>query len=162
MNEMKMDAYDAFHFDWALVTAGTMQNHNTMTIGWGGLGCLWGKRVATIYVRPNRYTYEFVEHEDYFTVSFFPEDYRDALKLLGQKSGRDCDKITQAGLHPVPIGESVTFREARLTLLCRKLYHQDMDASAIDPQCLKTYYAPDNPLHRMYVGEILEIRSSEV
>lgn len=161
MNEMKIDAFDAFHCDWALVTAGTMEHHNTMTIGWGGFGCLWGKRIATIFIRPNRYTYEFVEREDYFTVSFYTEDYRKALKLLGRKSGRDGDKIAEAGLHAEAIGESVTFREARMTLLCRKIYHQDLDLSAMDPESRKTYYAPDNPVHRMYVGEILEVRTSE-
>ena len=161
MDAMKLNAFEAFHKDWALLTAGSMDRHNTMTIGWGGLGCLWGKQVATVYVRPNRYTYEFMEHEDYFTVSFYGEQCRDALKLLGRKSGRDGDKIAEAGLHAEAMGRSVTFAEARLSLLCRKLYHQDLDASAIDPESLSAYYAPDNPIHRMYIGEVVEVRCRE-
>lgn len=161
MNPMKMDAFKAFHEDWALATAGTMAHHNTMTIGWGGIGCLWKKQVAMIFVRPNRYTYEFLEKEDYFTVSFYPAQYQDALKLLGRKSGRDGDKIAEAGLHAEAIGESVTFREARLTLLCRKLYAQDLDLDAIDPESRKAFYGENNPVHRMYIGEIVEIRSEE-
>ena len=161
MDALTMNAYNAFHYDWALATAGTMDCHNTMTIGWGGIGCLWSKPVATVFIRPNRYTYEFMEREDYFTVSFYAEDYRDALKLLGRKSGRDGDKIAEAGLHAEPIGSSVTFKEARLTLLCRKIYHHDLDAEAMDPASRDTFYAPDNPIHRMYIGEIVEVRSAE-
>ena len=162
MDAMKMDAFKAFHNDWALLTAGTMDCHNTMTIGWGGLGCLWGKQVATVFVRPNRYTYEFMEREDFFTVSFFDEDCRDALKLLGRKSGRDGDKIAEAGLHAQAMQQSVSFREARLTLLCRKIYHQDLDPDAIDPDARRTYYGEGNPLHRMYVGEVVAVQTREV
>ena len=161
MDLLNRNFYKELHEDWALLTAGSMAHYNTMTIGWGGVGCLWGKPTATVYVRPNRYTYEFMEDSDFFTVSFYPATQHEALKLLGRTSGRDGDKVQAAGLHPSAMGDGVTFREARLTLLCRKLYHQDLDAAAMDAQCRERYYGPENPVHRMYIGEILEIRSEE-
>lgn len=82
---------------WMLITAGTKEECNTMTASWGGLGVLWGKPVATVYIRPQRYTLEFVEREDTFTLCFFGEAYRKALALCGSKSGRDVDKVKECG-----------------------------------------------------------------
>ena len=126
MQELEMSVFRNFGKDWALVTAGNMENYNTMTIGWGGLGTLWGRDVATIYVKPIRYTHEFLEKNEYFTVTFFPGEYKKDLSLLGSRSGRDGDKVAATRLTPVAVGESVGFQEACLTLLCRKIYRQDM------------------------------------
>lgn len=158
MNSLNLDAYEVFHRSWALLTAGTMDAHNAMTISWGGLGCLWNQSVATVYVRHSRYTYEFMENNDCFTVSFYPDECRDALKLLGTLSGRDTDKITRAGLTPVAMGDSVTFAQAKITLLCRKVYHQDMTAENIDPELYARFYEPGEQPHRLYIGKVLEIR----
>lgn len=156
MMHLEADVFQKFDRQWALVTAGTVAHYNTMTIGWGGLGTLWSRPVATVYVRPNRYTYEFMEQSDYFTVSFFPEDCRPALSLLGTRSGRDGDKVAQAGLTPLALEQGVTFREAETTLLCRKLYWQDLDSARVPAEVLRQFYA-DEPLHRMYIGEVVEV-----
>ncbi len=155
--EFTAESFNIFGRDWALLTAGAMEHYNTMTIGWGGLGTLWGKPVATVYVKPIRYTHEFMENSELFTVSFYPQPYRKALGLLGTRSGRDGDKVAASGLTPVPLGGSVTFKEAQLSLLCKKIYRQDLNLAAMPEDVKKTYYATEAP-HTMYIGEVLEIR----
>ena len=150
------DVFKQFNEDWALVAAGTMESHNAMTVSWGGMGTIWNKPVVTVYVRPQRYTREFTEREEYFTVSFYEEKYREALSIMGTKSGRDCDKEAEAGLTAVPAGESVTFKEARRTLLCRKLYWQDLDPAGMAQEVQDVQY-PEKDFHRMYIGEVIEI-----
>ncbi len=153
---LHIDAFDEFANQWALVAAGTLEDHNAMTVSWGGVGCLWGKPVATVYIRPNRHTYGYFEKNDYFTVSFYPADCKKALGIMGSKSGRDCDKDAESGLTAIPCGETVTYQQARRTLLCRKLYHQDMDLDRF-PEDVKQRYFHTDPAHRMYIGEIIEI-----
>lgn len=157
MDAINLDIYKAFEENWALVAAGNADSHNAMTIGWGGIGSLWGKPVATVYVRPNRHTYRFLEENEYFTVSFYPAQYKKALGIMGSKSGRSCDKDALAGLTPVPMGESVTYAEAEKTILCRKIYWQDMDLERFPADVRRRYYG-NEPAHRMYIGEIIEIR----
>lgn len=86
------DIFSQFDTKWALLSAGKKDSHNTMTISWGGMGTLWSKPVVTVYVKPCRYTYKFMNDNDFFTVSFYPEDRKEALMLMGSKSGRDIDK----------------------------------------------------------------------
>ena len=149
--------FELFYKEWALVTAGTEQDCNTMTIGWGGLGTLWSKPVCTVYVKPCRHTHGYLEHNDYFTVSFFPSRYRDALKLLGTKSGRDGDKIGESGLTVQPLEEgTVTFREASCTLVCRKIYRQDMDTAAMPADVVEKYYT-EEAAHTVFVGEVVRV-----
>ena len=156
MNILYIDAYEEFGTSWALVTAGTMADHNSMTVSWGGVGCLWGKQVATVYIRPNRHTYGYFESNEYFTVSFYPEEQKQALNIMGSKSGRDCDKDAEAGLTPIPCGETVTYAQARRTLLCRKLFAQDMKTENFTPEVIRRYYGTE-PAHKMYIGEIIDI-----
>ena len=99
VEELKDNPFTLINKDWMLITAGNEQSHNTMTASWGGVGELWGKYVSTIYVRPQRYTLEFVEREDYYSLCFFGPEYRQALSLCGSKSGRDVDKDTEAFLN---------------------------------------------------------------
>lgn len=154
--ELHENIFKIFADDWALVTAGTIDHYNTMTIGWGGLGTLWGRPVATVYVKPVRYTHRFLEENDWFTVSFYPEQYKKALALLGTKSGRDGDKVAAAGLTPEAVDNAVTFRQARLTLLCKKIYRQDLDAAAMPADVTADYYTDEAP-HTMYVGQVMRI-----
>ena len=156
MIQLQEEIFSLFQKRWALVCAGTMERHNAMTIGWGGLGTLWNRPAATVYVRPNRYTYRFLEENEYFTVSFYPEEQRRALEIMGTVSGADVDKDAAAGLTPVPAGESVTYAQAELTLVCRKLYRQDMDASQIPEDVQATFYGGE-PVHRMYVGQVVDV-----
>ncbi len=141
--------------DWMLITAGTVQKFNTMTASWGGLGILWERKVAYIFIRPTRYTYEFMEQTSQFTLSFFEEAQRTALQYCGTHSGRDGDKVKAAGLTAVHDGGCIYFGEARLVLSCRKLYQQDIaPANFLDPAIDGMY--PRKDYHRMYVGEIVK------
>jgi flavin reductase (DIM6/NTAB) family NADH-FMN oxidoreductase RutF len=129
---------------------------NTMTIGWGGLGTLWSKPVATVYVKPCRYTHSFLENSEYFTVSFFDAEYKKALGVLGTKSGRDGDKVAEVGFKAVTCGESVTFEQAKLTLLCKKIYKHDIDVNAVPEYAVKGYYLEEEP-HTIFIGEVIDI-----
>ena len=149
-------SFDLFNKGWALVTAGGVENFNTMTISWGGLGTLWNKPVATVYVKPIRYTHNFMESSEYFTVSFFDTDYRADLATLGTLSGKEGDKVAKTQLTPVAVGETVSFKEAKLTLLCKKIYRQDLDKSMMPADVVEKYYI-DEAEHTMYVGEVVEM-----
>jgi len=139
--------------DWMLVTAGTAEKFNTMTASWGGLGVLWERKVCFIFIRPTRYTYEFIEQAEVFTLSFFDEQYRKALQFCGTRSGRDTDKVSGSGLTPVKDRGFVYFNEARLVLLCRKIYDQDIHPERFVDASIEQMY-PQKDYHRMYVGEI--------
>ena len=156
MKEFFDKSLTIFQSDWALVTAGNMENYNTMTIGWGGLGTLWRKPVCTVYVKPCRYTHSFMDSNDYFTVSFFENEHRSALSVLGTKSGRNGDKVAEVGFTAVAAGESVTFKEAKTTLLCRKIYRQDMCLDSMPAEAVEKYYTEEAP-HTMFVGEVIDI-----
>lgn len=141
--------------DWMLITAGTPDAFNAMTASWGGLGVLWERPVVFCFIRPTRYTYEFVERSPHFTLSFFGEQHRKALQFCGTHSGRDTDKIAGAGLTPVKESSFVYFEEARLVLACRKVYFQDISPEKfLDPSIDEMY--PQKDYHRMYVGEIVK------
>jgi flavin reductase (DIM6/NTAB) family NADH-FMN oxidoreductase RutF len=141
---------------WTLISAGEANHCNTMTASWGGLGVLFHKNVATIYVRPQRYTFEFLEQYPEFTLSFFDEGFRPQLRLLGSKSGRDTDKLADSGLTLAMAGETAPyFQEANLVLVCRKLYYHDLEPlNFIDPSLAEFYEKQD--YHRMYIGEIIQ------
>ncbi len=140
--------------EWMLVTAGLPEHHNTMTASWGGLGVIWGKNVATIYVRPQRYTYEFLERNDRLTLSVLPETFRKALAFCGSKSGRDYDKAKECGLIPVEVESSTAFEEARLILACRKLYFSDINPAQFLDSSIDGENYPGKDYHRMYICEI--------
>ncbi len=142
---------------WALVTAGSGECCNTMTVGWGGLGVLWGKPMVTCYIRPQRYTREFLDREEYFTLAFFGEEYRRQLTLCGQKSGRDVDKEKECGftVKTAACGAPY-FEEAELVLVCRKRYVQPMDPDQM-PEDVKERWYPEKDYHLMYMGELVEI-----
>ena len=154
---IKESATVLFDEKWALITAGNKESFNTMTASWGGLGELWNKDVCFIFIRPQRYTYEFTEREEYFTVSFLPEEYKKALTFCGRNSGRDCDKVKDAGLTPVEFEESMGFEESEITVLCRKLYHQDINPEGLADKSIDSACYPDKDYHRMYIGEIVKV-----
>jgi flavin reductase (DIM6/NTAB) family NADH-FMN oxidoreductase RutF len=143
--------------DWMLVTAGTREKFNTMTANWGGMGYLWNKNVVFVFIRPERYTYEFIENNEGFTLTFFEEKYRDALNLCGVKSGRNCDKVAETGLTPWFTGSGYpAFAEARTILECRKLYATQLTRDAfLDREPLDSHYRTKGGLHKIYIAEIL-------
>lgn len=140
---------------WMLVTAGTMQDHNTMTASWGGLGVLWGKPVAFVFIRPQRHTFNFTEKHKELTLSFFAEDYKKALSICGSVSGKDCNKDKEANLSPIQVGENaVSYKEARLILQCKKLYAEFLDEKNFVQEGLSEEFYKDKDFHRMYIVEI--------
>ena len=154
--EFQVDAFNVFDTGWALLTAGKRANFNTMTISWGGLGTIWGKPVATVYVKPIRYTHQFLDQNDCFTVSFYPAEYMNTLTMLGSRSGRLGDKISASGLTPMFHDKFITFEEASATLLCQKIYRQDLDKRFMMADVVNSFYAGDEP-HTMYIGEVVDI-----
>ncbi len=152
--EIKENAIHLISKDWMLVTAGTIDAYNTMTASWGALGELWHKKVAICYIRPVRHTYEFVEKQDDFTLTFFDEKYRDVLKYCGHKSGRDADKMAIPELTAVKSDSgAVYFAEAKLVIECHKLYTHDLDPERFLDASIEEEY-PNKDYHRMYIGEI--------
>ena len=161
IKDLNVDIFKLFDQQWALVTAGSMDDFNTMTISWGSLGTLWapannGKPIATIYIKPIRHTFSYLEANDYFTLSFFPEDYKKDLLVLGTKSGRDGDKVALTKLTPQPVDNGVTFKEASFTLVCRKLYSDDFKRERIPADVTAMFYTREEP-HRFYIGEVISI-----
>lgn len=156
--------HNLFHNQWALLTAGDFAKgeFNAMTIGWGALGTIWSKPFVYVAVRHSRYTYNFMEKFNTFTVSVFSRDYHEALSLLGTRSGRDCDKVVESGLTPMA-GEVVAapvFSEAEIAVECKKIYANDLNpAHFLDPFIDKHY--PNKDFHRIYYGEIVNISATE-
>lgn len=157
--------FDIFNNQWGLVTAGDLSNYNTCTIAWGSFGTIWGRgpgkgrSIVTVYVNPERYTWEFLTKLDTFTVEFFPPEYRKALGYLGTHSGRDGNKVAAAGLTPKEMGGSVTFAEANLTFVCKKLYQAPFERKNMAEVIDKGFYGDWEP-HWMFVGEIVEVEDN--
>lgn len=157
INEFSENPFKLIGSDWMLITAKKGDKTNMMTASWGGVGILWNKPVATIYVRPQRYTKEFIDNEEYFSLCVLPEEYRQILNYCGTKSGRDEDKIAETKLTVDESEKAPIFKESRLVLICKKLYAQDLtEQSFIDKSLVeKNYQAKD--FHTMYIAEIEKI-----
>lgn len=155
-SQISENIFDLIGKDWALVTSGNSEKFNTMTVSWGGAGIMWGKPVAFTFIRPQRYTFEFTEKNEYYTMSFFDNKYREALQLCGSKSGRDCDKISESGLTPAFTEDGIPyFEEAKLVLVCKKLYSQFLNEESIENgETVKKWYKDD--YHKMYISEIVK------
>lgn len=156
IRDIRKSAVGLISDGWGLVTAGNEEKFNTMTVSWGGLGEIWGKDAVFIFIRPQRYTYEFLEREDFFTLSFYGEEFRDALKICGSKSGRDIDKPAATGLTPVFTDSSVTFEQAEYTLVCRKMASQFIDPKGFDDTDIEKNYLSGD-YHKVYIGEIVKV-----
>lgn len=154
--EMGGDVFTRIGKEWMLVSAGDEDGHNMMTASWGGLGVLWNKPVSTIYIRPSRYTYEFLEREEYYALCFFDEEYRMALTYCGRHSGRDGDKCQATGLTPCFDEAAPYYKEASLVLICRKLYYQDMAPENFLDDTIENHYNGSD-YHRIYIGEIVKV-----
>lgn len=158
IRDIKVSAQEIISDGWGLVTAGTPDKFNTMTVSWGALGEIWGKDAAFIFIRLNRYTYEFLENNGTFTLSFYGPEMRPALTTCGRKSGRDIDKCAETGLIPMPVDGAVTFEQAKYTLVCRAMASQIITPdSFIDPAVMGNYQPDGSDLHKMYIAEIVKV-----
>ncbi|MDR3345765.1 MAG: flavin reductase [Campylobacteraceae bacterium] len=141
--------------DWALITAGSAEDYNTMTASWGGIGYLWERSVAIVFIRPTRRTYEFAQNSARFTLTFFDKSFKSRVhKVCGNKSGRDIDKAKEAEITPIYFGEDiVSFEEAREIIVCKKIYFEDFKPSNFIDKGIDDFY-PSKDYHRIYIGEI--------
>lgn len=151
------DVFKKIGSEWMLVTAGKEDSYNTMTASWGFAGIMWNKACVITAIRPQRYTKEYIDKNEYFTLSFYPEEYRKALAYCGANSGRDVDKAAETGLVPVKGDSCVAFEQAKIILVCKKLFAQDMNADCfIDKNIISQQYL-SNDFHTAYYGEIVDI-----
>ena len=157
LTDLVMPTFGAWDSGWFLLTAGVNRpdGFNSMTVSWGALGYIWGRPLAVVVVRPQRYTFEFMERSDSFSLCAFPESCRAALNLLGTKSGRDGDKVRASGLTPVTLTQiaSPGYAEAELILECRKTYFDDLDPAHFLADFIAPNYRGD--YHRMYFGQVV-------
>lgn len=157
MDLLEINPFTKFSKEWALLSSGTKKNANTMTIGWGGVGVIWGKNVAYLFVRESRYTKELIDQGDFFSVAFLNEEYREALKYCGVHSGREGDKFKASGLtlatkHSIPYPD-----EANLVLLCQKMAAVPVTEDTFLMPDIKEKWYKDEDYHTMYIGEIIEV-----
>lgn len=143
--------------DWMLITAGTEESCNTMTASWGGLGVMWGKPVAFVVIRPQRYTKEFVDAGETFSLSFLPNEYQKTLGYLGTVSGRTENKIEKAGLTVAFDSNTPYFEEANTVLLCKKLFAQPYEADSFLYEETKEKWYPNEDYHVLYIAEIEKV-----
>ena len=160
IDNYKTDIFELWNNRWFLLTSGDFNSgqYNTMTVSWGSFGIMWNKPFAQVVVRPTRYTYEFTEKFDTFTLCSFSEKYRRALNILGSKSGRTVDKIKISGLHPAASTkvEAPLFEEADLVFECKKIYWDDFESENFQSPQIKDHY-PKEDYHRIYFGEVISI-----
>ncbi len=165
MKEISINEFDEIFKtigeEWMLISAADDKheplNYNTMTASWGGMGVMWNKNVFWCFVRPQRYTKEFIDNSDKITLSFFDERYKSALGLCGRKSGREGDKISEAGLTVKVENGEVYFNEAKYTVVGRKLYVDEIrEKGFLDESIVEKCY-PGKDFHTVYVCEIEKV-----
>ncbi len=159
--EFNTNIFKLWSKDWLLLTAGDFgkNDFNCMTIAWGSFGIMWNKPFVQVVVRPQRYTLEFIEKYNDFTVCAFPAEFKKDLSLLGSKSGRDSNKLAETKLTAISseIVKTPSYKEAELILECKKMFSSDMKPeNFLDPKKLQNY--PSKDFHRVYFGEILNIK----
>jgi flavin reductase (DIM6/NTAB) family NADH-FMN oxidoreductase RutF len=145
--------------EWMLITVKKGEQVNTMTASWGGLGVMWNKNVSYAVLRPQRFTKEFIDQADSYSLTFFDESYKKTLGYLGKVSGRDEDKIMKSGLSLDYIDGIPYFKEAKQVLLCNKLFASPfLEDQFIDKNIIPTMY-PSKDFHTLYIGEVYKVLS---
>lgn len=158
--DIKDNLIKAVSEEYMLITAGNESGYNMMTASWGFFGEMWGNDCAVAVVRPQRYTMEFLEKNDMFTLSFYG-DRRDIHKICGSKSGRDCDKTALCGLTPMYTDGTVCFEEARLVIVCRKQYMQKMGKDCFCDKTPDERWYPEEDYHWQIYGKIEKVLVKE-
>lgn len=155
--ELNKNPFQMIGNDWMLITAGKNNKTNTMTASWGGLGVMWNKNVAYIVVRPQRYTKEFIDSSDTYSLCFFDTKYKKQLAYLGSVSGRDEDKISKTDLTLTHNENTPYFEEADIVVICKKLFTQEFKPeSFIDTELIEKNY-PNKDFHTLYIAEVEKI-----
>jgi len=156
VSEIQENVFDLIGRQWMLITAGDKENFNTMTASWGGLGFLWNVPVAYIFIRPQRFTFRFVEDNLFFTLCFIEPEFKNILDYCGSHSGRDVNKIKETGLIPAHTQNgTIYFEQAKLVMECKKLYCDDIDPVHFADKAIQRNY-PENDYHRMYIGKVVK------
>ena len=153
--DLEENAIKLIGLDWMLIASGDMKKYNMMTASWGGIGVLWHKPVCFVFVRPSRYTYEFIEANQNFSLNFLSNDYKDVLNFCGSKSGRDVNKMKEVNITPKENQETIYFEESQIVLFCKKLYYHDLQSENFLHQIQDKFYKNGN-FHRLYIAEILQ------
>lgn len=147
--------------DWMLITAQNEGIANTMTASWGGLGVMWGKNVAYTAIRPQRYTKKFIDNSESFSLCFFDSIYKETLSYLGTVSGKTENKIEKSDLTLIDYNNIPIFKEAKLVLICKKLYKQDLNANCFLDTSLDSIWYKDKDYHALYISEIKNVLLKE-
>lgn len=156
-SQIKQDPFSLISKTWFLLTAAMDNNYNTMTCSWGALGHLWHKDICIVYVRPTRFTFEYMEKAQYFSLSFLPERHKKILQYCGSHSGRNTDKIKDTGLTPINTENTIAFKEADLIIEAQKMSHQFIEPAGFDiPEEIEPLYT-ENDYHMMYIGKITAV-----
>lgn len=159
--ELNISPFKLIGADWMLVTAKKDDKVNTMTASWGGLGVMWGKNVAYVVIRPQRFTKEFVDNADTFSLTFFEQSYKKQLGYLGTVSGRDEDKISKSELNVQEFDNTPYFDEGKLVIICRKLYAQEFKPECFIAGDLNEKWYQDKDHHTLYIAEVEKILTKE-
>ena len=162
ITEVKENVVKLIAEQWGLVTAGDSTKYNTMTVSWGSIGELWGKPCATVYIRPQRYTEEFMNVCDRFTLSFYPMSERKRIHgVCGSKSGRDVDKVKECGLTPCFDEDAPYFKEAEIVLICKKMAKSRLNPDEFIDESIKDKWYPQEDYHYIYYAEIEKVLISD-
>ncbi len=156
IKELDINPFTAIGKNWMLVSAGNEQKANTMTASWGGVGVLWGENVVTAYIRPQRYTKEFIDQQNCFSLTFF-NGYKKELSVLGQVSGRDTDKIKDVNFHLTYLDGVPTFKEGQLVFIVEKLYEDTIKPELLKKDFINQKWYPEKDYHTMYIAKIKKV-----
>lgn len=157
ITELNENAVDLLKNQWALITAGDENGYNTMTVSWGAIGELWNRDMLTAYIRPQRYTKEFLDREEYFSFSVYPEDMKSIHTVCGSKSGRDVDKAKECSLTPVFTENAPYFEEAKIVIICRKMAVGKFEPEQFKDEMIAELNYPQNDFHYIYYGAIEKV-----
>ncbi|MCH5315131.1 MAG: flavin reductase [Eubacterium sp.] len=158
LTDVKENVVDLLKNRWGLVTAGNENGYNTMTVSWGAIGELWGVDMATVYIRPQRYTEEFLDKEDYFTLSFYPDEMKKQIHgVCGSKSGRDVDKAKECCITPCFDENAPFFEEAELVLVCKKAAKGKFEPSQFIDCSIEDKWYEIKDFHYIYYGAVEKV-----
>ena len=157
LDDLTINPFVYFKTDWVLITAGNEKKANTMTASWGGVGEIWGKAAATVYIRPQRYTKEFIDANDCFSISQFAPEYKEKLAYLGKVSGRDTDKINDVGLTLAYEDGIPYFTQAKQVFIVKKLYADEIKEEKFIDKTICSQFYSNKDYHTLYIGEIIKV-----